>query len=637
MELMDETPGDITPGNELAKKARLQSGGGYEPPAVGSWHWVEADVELDEYEPAKPGEVLRHKTKREPVLMYVEEVYSNHVRFYRHGEDGHGFYEQIAHHEILARSHPEPAWREHILKDMEDVQLAIREKTAALLEDAIKKNALPPTGQDAAPSASGLELSLRVVAPAKQKADLMSVQANLRETQKEIAELAKEYAGLCKNLVGGEMAVMHRTADSLKVLEDKIFVVEVYAGLQEHVRQIAEGQPAPSDTRITVRQSMLYMDEETLIDWERGGMDYTKLHAFDEWVVRPRNLNRVLPEKRGVVAFRVRRNEKDYGRPENIGDAMRMMAENEENFRTYLLLRNGENVFRIASGVSFSPRLIPMRNEFEDAFRDEDRWHYTKAERDAATVREIGPDHFDYDKKVNDLKKRLGGYNKIVVLIQGLLDRSDVFHPHLPINLSLPGAIDEWLNLVRDEEDVVEYNGVHWRKYFEDRRAMIQPGTIIYCQHIDFNRSWRDDNRPHIIKVEKLRKCNAGDRAKYNTYNSRAYQRGRREYDAIDVPELGTPGVEVSWTFDVERYSKAYTIPVPEKPGYYSRRHWTESVTRRQWLPLSQTYNVSDYRPGDFKFFLADRRQKAEYAKWTHPCFEAEDYYRNLNKLDTNK
>ena len=116
--------------------------------------------------------------------------------------------------------------------------------------------------------------------------------------------------------------------------------MELYVGLKESVKHIKEGKPAPADTPITIRQLLLYMDEETLFDYKSGGMDFKSLDHFDKWVVKAKNLNRILPEQRGVVAMQIRRGEKDYGEANSLLEAWNQYLDNAANKWTYLLIRN---------------------------------------------------------------------------------------------------------------------------------------------------------------------------------------------------------------------------------------------------------------------------------------------------------
>jgi len=219
------------------------------------------------------------------------------------------------------------------------------------------------------------------------------------------------------------------------------------------------------------------MDEETLFDYDKGGMDFQKLEQFDEWVVRPNNLERILPEKKGIVAFRVRRKKKDYGEFRTLQDVLIAMNKNAFNMETYLLIRNGENVYRIASDISFAPRLVPFKDEIGvKQFMTINDWYDKDFKSEV-----IGPDSIKFDSHVKDQDALIKKYNRIFIFIQGLLDRSSVFHPHPSIKLNIPEQINVFINCIRDEEEVLpNFNAVTWETYRDEINKSLKKGYNVW-------------------------------------------------------------------------------------------------------------------------------------------------------------
>jgi hypothetical protein len=99
--------------------------------------------------------------------------------------------------------------------------------------------------------------------------------------------------------------------ESIKQVEDRIYTIELYAGLTEEAVQVCDGDPAPMGEKLRVMQRRLYMDEECLANYTAGGMDIQDVREFDEWISLPENRDRLLPFPRTLVAFRVRRTDKE--------------------------------------------------------------------------------------------------------------------------------------------------------------------------------------------------------------------------------------------------------------------------------------------------------------------------------------
>lgn len=154
----------------------------------------------------------------------------------------------------------------------------------------------------------------------------------------------------------GQVEAMRRVGAKI---EDRIFTVELYAGLLEELVQVKDGVPAATTERVALFQRRHYMDEECLAHYQAGGMRFHQVDDFDAWLVRPENLDRLLPRPRCAVAFRVRRNH--YEGDEvliTFADWVNFWAEAKADQRTYLYLRNGEQVYRLTTGFSRSGSTI---------------------------------------------------------------------------------------------------------------------------------------------------------------------------------------------------------------------------------------------------------------------------------------
>ena len=96
----------------------------------------------------------------------------------------------------------------------------------------------------------------------------------------------------------------------IKRAEEAIATINLYLGKNERIVQVAQGKPAARDAKIHIRQLVLYADEECAVAADEGGIDFQQLEEFDRWVAVPAHRRQVLPEEKGVVAIKVRRNER---------------------------------------------------------------------------------------------------------------------------------------------------------------------------------------------------------------------------------------------------------------------------------------------------------------------------------------
>ncbi len=291
--------------------------------------------------------------------------------------------------------------------------------------------------------------------------------------------------------------------------------IELYLGINEELVQIREGVPAPEDYPIYFRQMMLYMDEELAI-LGNGGADINDVEKFDEWLLKPGNLESCLPEQKGMVVFRYRRSDKDYG------DKWENMQMRYWNSRTFVLIRNGENVYRIfTENINISPRLFPKRAEFQEllstvkAMNDESR-HFFKSDRE-----KIESQHHRYMAQA--------------LFMQGLIDRTQVFSPMSErldlFNLDAhPGKIV----LLYDEEDGLPDGRMRFLEWKDSINEQISEGSRIiisspnhwtsrgYTSKKDFsdhyfvyNSEWSLPNLPssgiYTVEAVKKEKCGRYD------------------------------------------------------------------------------------------------------------------------------
>ena len=148
-----------------------------------------------------------------------------------------------------------------------------------------------------------------------------------------------------------------------------ISMIELYLGVNEELMQISEGEKADPAEPLTLRQLVLYMDEETaLMGYRCDGYDYEDIEKFDEWLLDPKNRDIVIPEKRSIVVFKPRRKDKNYS-----DDFYFNKVRNQWNHVSYILMRNGDNLYRVFStNFSVSDTVFPRKAELEELMKNQD-------------------------------------------------------------------------------------------------------------------------------------------------------------------------------------------------------------------------------------------------------------------------
>lgn len=563
---------------------------------VGDWYWAKLKREdRDSYDIISEDGFT---------LMCVSHVGSNFATLKACSE--HGLSETDIHLDNwCSDTRKEPNWKDYVKARIDRDMIGIQGKMKSLSDKASSLHL-----HAAKESSTGLNgnqsflPSTYVTCPKKYKKQLIVARdKDFPKIQEDIKALNSDLAIQTRNLYLPDILKMKKLKGVLGMVEDKLFTIELYVGFNEEVCQIKTGKPAPAETPISIRQLVLYMDEETLFNYKSGGMDFEKLSGFDKWITKKKNLNRILPEERGIVAMRIRRRDKDYGPSESFWAAWDKYLRNQENKQTYLLIRNGSNVFRIATDLSFAPRLIPMRDELNKPLTEEDR-HYSSRKRDFVKTSEvITPDDIRYDGYVLERMRTIKQYNRIILILQGLIDRTSIFSPMPNINLASNDLLGTWVNIIRDEESLPA-PPMPFKEYRLQLNKTLRKGKVAaigaYQRDTGYGgKAWERGNDPYLYEVQSVKRDNSAVKISFpHVYSDRSY----------------------SWSYELD-----------------DRRGTPSGRTAHRWVPIKYVMNVTDYNLGDYKMFLCNHAAKGEYLEWAKYLLTAEEYHRGNRSVDTEE
>lgn len=215
-----------------------------------------------------------------------------------------------------------------------------------------------------------------------------------------------------------------------------------------------------------------------------------------------------------------------------------------------------------------------------------------------------------------------------------MLDRSECFQPHPPINLSNQASHDEWLRLIRDEEDVIALPPPEtWLEYCARLNAKLKPGDLVWINFRDVHRpAYGKNDRPDLIRIDRVRLGTKADAR--NGWHERAYKGWNHRGEVKEKECVGIMGVDVSWPYGVRH---GYETKDRFGSGYHGRYgEWKVDRTLHQWIPfvsagewnepVVSVFNLDAYEKGDFKKFLCERSLKGEYLKFARQLLRWEDY-----------
>lgn len=472
-------------------------------------------------------------------------------------------------------------------------------------------------------------------------------------------EMKKANSELARWMIAPTMALTASIGpmqETIGAVKDRIYTIELYAGLTEEAVKCRDGKPAARDEKLRVMQRRLYMDEECLANYTAGGMEFKDVEAFDKWISKTENRNRLLPFPRTLAAFRVRRTDKER---ENDGNIWKMLVNfqlQNTDKKTFLYVRNGEQVWRVDCDFEFDEMIIPNKDQFNpsepmmvkmrggdsiDDIMPRARWESLVAEDDERHKKyeawaSANPEEHDWDNPFRDSSyrdlnyykpfdqtnvhfddalKEIAGeikrYNRIAVIVQGLFDRSEVLHPHAPVKMWEAESFNQSVELVYDAVTLTYGEKPDFEAFRVELNGTMTADSVVTGQE-DF---W-------------LRK----EARKENTRISNDWrQRGTHpNYTRYRPSEEGPPlvGRMTEWKLRGRKAVFTWTYTHRGNRDYGAKKTGSVSV------PVSELFNVSAYKSGDFKRFFADPRTRVEYLKWAPLLLAAEDWHAGkLSKL----
>jgi len=353
-------------------------------------------------------------------------------------------------------------------------------------------------------------------------------------------------------------------------------MINLYLGRDEEIITLRDGASAPADTPITLRQLVLAMDEECAVAAEHGGIDAHSIEQFDEWLLAdPAHLDQVLPEAKGVVVLVPRWTEKNYG------DPWVNMIMAEENRRSYWLLRNGSRLYRMATAFHVGKTLVPKRDEFLSFFFEE-RYNHTTGQMERVPL-EVGSRAYMQAEERAEARNR--HFMRVALILQGLLDRTPIFHPlPEPIQITRPDPFERGLvRIVNDAELALSDGHERYRDWLARINGALEVGMRIFGDFHSWEggfRQMREKGYTHP-RLHPPRDDGPGSNTLYRLEG----KRNGGFYFLYERREYGYGGYERRASCVVEptdRFILAFDAATAEEMEYYLRSR----LDRREYVTM---------------------------------------------------
>lgn len=623
------------------------------PIEVGQWYWLTTTNGDDE---------------EETVLTCVVHVGSNFVKLESANRASWRVHIKNFDQETRFEPNPNDYIQAQIARHRENVTGLLNDVKQLTAKLGITHVALPEGPQDAGASSTALAVAHGIKNVHAHKTALIKAkEKTLPDLFKRIEEEHEDMATWMKATLVPMKAQADGMKKSCEAIEQQIFIVELYAGLIEELELIRKGNPAPNETKIHLMQRRHYMDEECLVDYRAGGMEFKDIGAFERWLLRKKSRReRVFPHTRCVVVFRVRRKCKERETPTDLGGFISLMRLEDSDKATFLYIRNGEQYYRLQTGIDFGEQLFPdkersvalgggevwvqlfggrvqeivpasevefIHRDYEEKLakyeKDKKKWkRMTKAQRKGKcspyrpsepfyNYAKATPESVYYDDAMRMVAHEMLKHNRVAVVLQGLLDRSPAFHPHPPWQLWTSEGFLCGIELVYDLSRALTDGDPPSFRAFQLRLNMaLKKGSFTVGQED----AWERD------EGHKERRRRESDwRHRGETWRLKYYRPYGNPGPGLvaEVTRFGRKR-QCGFTWQRERQSFRW-VSNPDEPGWNKRDDST--ITTHFTCSDEVLLNVSAYTPGEYLQFYADPRTRADYLQWAPMLLAAEDWH----------
>lgn len=499
----------------------------------------------------------------------------------------------------------------------------------------------------------------------------------------------KEHSGeMSRWLLAGTLSMKAKCGDmqeTIGVINDRIFTVSIYAGLSEDVVLVRKGRPAGMGEKLRIMQGKLFMDEECLVNYTHGGMEFNNIGQFDKWLGKPENCNRILPYERCLVALQVRRYEKNRAGDGTLHTAWINFELAKMDTLTFLYIRNGERLYRLNTDIQFGHELFADRDEFnftEPLMVNERAVRYSGSDESHQTITVR-----DYEERCERYKLDVAEHEKKEAEYKRQNKRFRAWEKKNPDADEEESGIayefrrqwgpefrsgfggfdpDHWSPLddsnvyLDDVNDKIRKQANHYNRISAliqgllDRSETLHPhppvklwtpqGFDAFVELIyDHDRTLYDGAEPPSWEEYKAA-CNAtigvgsvvtGQHEFWYASLPREVSRDSRGYgNGEHVPYRYTdgnpgPGV-IAVVPEWSTRTKKATFRWVQTRYIYRRSRYEQSGDREYArsisVPVAELFNISGYKLGDYRQFFNDPRTRRNYVKWAHLLLTAEEY-----------
>ena len=373
------------------------------------------------------------------------------------------------------------ALQKELLDAQVDPQIINTHVQAVLIEQGVSPVAAPLLSAPAnVQGAISTGITTQSIETLKQSAELelkiAQIKAQwLQSKTSDIAKTLDKLSPFFTEQAACAMASIEDVQSNVKKVMDGVQSLSLYVGTDVTVTPLLEGESADHTEPLTIMQRKLFVDRELSLwvdldnefDFQKEGVFLKALQDH------PGFIEQMLPFKRSLCVMQMTDASIKYSDP-RIEKYM-----NERNKETFLLVRDGERVFKVMSPVEShlnSHRLFPNASEGMS--------HFKGLDGSAIRFEDVA-----YSDKLEQHAAMALHYRRLLLLICGLDHREKLFGSFYPGESSMQfmsqSFQEQFMRFIHDDDQSMMLAGPEQRpsvyEWIAANNAMTQSGSRIVC------------------------------------------------------------------------------------------------------------------------------------------------------------
>lgn len=225
----------------------------------------------------------------------------------------------------------------------------------------------------------------------------------------------------------------------------------------------------------------------------------------------------------------------------------------------------------------------------------------------------VSPDSVYYDDAMDKMEKEIKKYNEFAIIIQGLFDRSEMLHPHPPVQVWDADSFNQNVKLIFDQDRALNFaEEPDIKAYINECNKHLKKGSMTIGQEDVWKLKEGEKETNRLVNNWRYTSNNYPDRF-------RPYGNPGPGYIA-EVKHITRKGDKCRYEW--ERQSSSYRWDLRDKV-----------YKCKLTVKVEDLFCIDGYKKGDYLQFFNNPRTRANYLKWAPMLLAAEEYVNGNTEL----